>query len=599
MMVAKDDQFLVVNEDGENCGYLGGTKLGGQIALVADGKQRFYLGAHQAVLNLGGNGRSAELSLYPASSHIGQVGVAPKPPSAELTGEGNIILGSDGSYRIKLDGSRANVWVGGHGQDGDIMVFRSGETETSDHTKASVRISGESGDIIFGNADCAEEFDLMAAEEGEAGAVMIMTGDAALAKCRAGYDKRVVGVVSGAGTFKPAIILDRQASASRRVPVAVLGKVFCKADAQYGRIETGDLLTTSPTVGHAMKAVDQLRSFGAVIGKALAPLSSGRGLVPVLIGLRGRAAAMANLSTREHFKRIGEPKSGNVLPAFPGGFHSTPRRLRSALRATASPQIESWSLVPVAQEFANRGWTEECQGLTTDGEFWYVSSNNDDFRAIHKLKLVDFSPVSVIPPFATFPKHLGSHIGSPDYHEGRIYAPLEPSLQVLIFDTSPTFIGAAALKPGTLTSLPQQQMPWCAVNPWNGLLYTSNFDNVTEVYAYDPNQDFSFVKSLTLRGGEINGVQAGVFSKNGHLYLASDKSKKILAFSAMNGHYLGSCKIPYEQGGLEQEELEGIAILPIDLLVIKAHIHVLVLDNDLNSDDVFLKHFVAPSPEDV
>jgi len=45
------------------------------------------------------------------------------------------------------------------------------------------------------------------------------------------------------------------------------------------------MLTTSPTPGHAMLATDPTRSFGAVIGKALGSLSSGRGLVPVLVAL--------------------------------------------------------------------------------------------------------------------------------------------------------------------------------------------------------------------------------------------------------------------------------------------------------------------------
>jgi len=74
--------------------------------------------------------------------------------------------------------------------------------------------------------------------------------------------------------------------ADRRVSVALVGKVYCKVDAAYARIEVGDLLTTSPRPGYAMKANDQGRAFGAVIGKALAPLESGTGLVPILVALQ-------------------------------------------------------------------------------------------------------------------------------------------------------------------------------------------------------------------------------------------------------------------------------------------------------------------------
>jgi hypothetical protein len=57
-------------------------------------------------------------------------------------------------------------------------------------------------------------------------------------------------------------------------------------DAQFGAIAIGDLLTTSPTPGHAMVITDQAQAFGAVIGKALRPLSGGRGLIPILISLQ-------------------------------------------------------------------------------------------------------------------------------------------------------------------------------------------------------------------------------------------------------------------------------------------------------------------------
>ena len=48
----------------------------------------------------------------------------------------------------------------------------------------------------------------------------------------------------------------------------------------------GDLLTTSPTAGHAMRAEDAACAFGAVIGKALGGHESGLGLVPVLVAMQ-------------------------------------------------------------------------------------------------------------------------------------------------------------------------------------------------------------------------------------------------------------------------------------------------------------------------
>lgn len=66
----------------------------------------------------------------------------------------------------------------------------------------------------------------------------------------------------------------------------LVGKVYCKVDAGYGAVEIGDLLTTSPTPGHAMKAADASIAFGAVIGKSLARLPSGQGMIPIRIALQ-------------------------------------------------------------------------------------------------------------------------------------------------------------------------------------------------------------------------------------------------------------------------------------------------------------------------
>ncbi len=68
--------------------------------------------------------------------------------------------------------------------------------------------------------------------------------------------------------------------------LALAGKVYCKVDARFGAVEVGDLLTTAPTPGHAMKADDPVRAFGAVIGKALRPLEAGTGLIPIIVALQ-------------------------------------------------------------------------------------------------------------------------------------------------------------------------------------------------------------------------------------------------------------------------------------------------------------------------
>jgi hypothetical protein len=69
-------------------------------------------------------------------------------------------------------------------------------------------------------------------------------------------------------------------------PVAMTGRVYAKCTAEDGPIRPGDLLTTSSTPGMAMHATDSVRRSGAIIGKAMTALESGRGLVLVLVSLQ-------------------------------------------------------------------------------------------------------------------------------------------------------------------------------------------------------------------------------------------------------------------------------------------------------------------------
>jgi hypothetical protein len=67
--------------------------------------------------------------------------------------------------------------------------------------------------------------------------------------------------------------------------VAMTGTVLVKADAAYGFIRPGDALVSSPTPGHAMRAVEPAAGY-TVIGKALEPLESGVGTIRMLVMLR-------------------------------------------------------------------------------------------------------------------------------------------------------------------------------------------------------------------------------------------------------------------------------------------------------------------------
>jgi hypothetical protein len=179
--------------------------------------------------------------------------------------------------------------------DGDVNV--AGTVNTT-HVSAQGNISALGnvnagnmnviGDIRLENSDCAEEFEVdpACAQHVAPGTVVVLGDEGCVRHSISAYDKRVAGVVSGGGDYKPGIILAERRSNSDRMAVALLGKVFCNVDASYGFVEVGDLLTTSNTPGHAMKASDSSRAFGAVIGKALRPLREGKAMVPILVALQ-------------------------------------------------------------------------------------------------------------------------------------------------------------------------------------------------------------------------------------------------------------------------------------------------------------------------
>jgi hypothetical protein len=202
---------------------------------------------------------------------------------------------NNGVQGISADSGASGVYGtntgGGFGVAGDSRdgVGVLGRGKIAGRFEGDVEVGGNlvvQGDVILANADCAEDFDISGNEQIELGMVMVIDPEGRLQQSHQAYDKRVAGVISGAGGYKPGIILDKQAAQGNRMPVALLGKVYCKVDAQYSPIDVGDLLTTSPTPGHAMKADDPLKAFGAVIGKALRPLEEGQELIPILIALQ-------------------------------------------------------------------------------------------------------------------------------------------------------------------------------------------------------------------------------------------------------------------------------------------------------------------------
>jgi hypothetical protein len=232
-----------------------------------------------------------------------------------LNGPGGYVrLGSikgKASGKIELfdsqHGDAAVTLDGGHGAIGQNTQIQRGYIQLLSNGKPTLSLSGigeiicsllicgkasinggdgtmSCNDVVLSNGDCAEEFESETLEI-ETGDVVVLNEAGRVERSRRVYDTRVAGVVAGAGTYKPAILLDRKPGRTNRIAIGLLGKVYCKVDATKRSIAPGDLLTTGPCEGHAMKATDRRRRAGAILGKALGPLPNGRGLIPVLLAL--------------------------------------------------------------------------------------------------------------------------------------------------------------------------------------------------------------------------------------------------------------------------------------------------------------------------
>jgi hypothetical protein len=95
------------------------------------------------------------------------------------------------------------------------------------------------------------------------------------------YSKLVAGIVS----TDPGIVLGKDKGGNQSIELAVSGRVPVSANTENGPIAVGDLLTTSSTPGEAMRCDDQVKCFGAILGKAMEPLNTGSGSITALVVL--------------------------------------------------------------------------------------------------------------------------------------------------------------------------------------------------------------------------------------------------------------------------------------------------------------------------
>jgi len=194
---------------------------------------------------------------------------------------------SNGNRTIEIDPSET-----GTTDAGQIRLY------SADGTTVTIEIDGAyNGDgriitnelQITGGSDLSEFFELSDYGSIEKGMVVSIdeNNPGQLKITQTAFDKKVAGIVSGANQINPGLIMSQKGTiADGEHLIALSGRVYCMVDASNNPVEVGDMLTTSDVAGHAMKVTEYQKAQGAIIGKAMTSLDSGKGLVLVLVSLQ-------------------------------------------------------------------------------------------------------------------------------------------------------------------------------------------------------------------------------------------------------------------------------------------------------------------------
>ncbi|MGA7306931.1 MAG: hypothetical protein WBW88_18830 [Rhodothermales bacterium] len=184
---------------------------------------------------------------------------------------------------IRANGTDAALVIGQDGTGDHIRTFDNGNLRFRVYDNGNVTADGT---FTGGGADMAEAVGVEGTKEKyEAGDVLVVSQseDRTMSLSRKPYSDLVAGVYA----TKPGVVMTNRGISedfSDRIPLGVVGIIPTKVTAENGPIRRGDLLVTSSTPGHAMRADRSRLTFGVVLGKALGPFDGpGEGVIEVLV----------------------------------------------------------------------------------------------------------------------------------------------------------------------------------------------------------------------------------------------------------------------------------------------------------------------------
>ena len=279
------------------------------------------------------------------------------------------------------------------------------------------------------------------------------------------------------------------------------------------------------------------------------------------------------------------------------------------------------------------GWSDELQGVTHDDDHWFFTQKGTlwKFPVEHdlKIRITHADPANGILKRA-IPSQLAelryNHFGDLCHFNGYLFIPITGP------DRTPII---AAFKADDLSYIACKIMDgyvsvaWCAFNPNDELLYTSNKhlgaaeqDAVSPIKRYKIDMDklvslgrlvLTEQSPLVLtdeQGGDIQlkYMQGGAFDHQDHLHILNGYAENLDAKDggisvfdtttskriARSRNGKGDFNYQYKPQFPRYEEPEGLTYWDLDdhrAPKISGQLHAIMLDNDLKTDDFYFKHY--------
>ena len=207
------------------------------------------------------------------------------------------------------------------------------------------------------------------------------------------------------------------------------------------------------------------------------------------------------------------------------------------------------------------------QDVTTDGEYFYFSGKH----CLQKVSLDCKEIIALNNEAITSElseKYNSQHIGGISYYDGIIYASLEDSKQwqhpvIALYDAETLeYTGKCFELP---LELHKRGVPWVTIDKENGVAYTGDSRNYTEIYKFSLS-DFTYIETITL-SEEVEKIQ-GAEIADGKLFAGTnDMTRAVYKIDLESGNAVKLFdRITYEYKLIDNfgGEGEGLTLLSME-----------------------------------